>query len=175
MRSKTIRWSMTLTVLLFGSQGLAGESPLTPDVLRKVHESNQKEIQMGKVAEKEGMSIDVKAFGRMLVKDHSAADKKVLAFAKKENVDFRATSPSTGEDEDMSSMPAGSDFDLHFAQAMLEDHIKDISEVTAARDNTPDKRLKELLSEMLPTLRKHQEKAQSLVDQFRKQHSEARQ
>jgi predicted outer membrane protein len=48
---------------------------------------------------------------------------------------------------------------------MLADHKKDVAEVTAARDATTDPKLKRLLTDMLPVLKKHQDTAQKLVDQ----------
>ena len=61
----------------------SNETSPTATVLNKLHLSNQKEIEMGKVAEKGGQSKDVRNFGKDLVKDHTAADKKVAAPAPK--------------------------------------------------------------------------------------------
>jgi putative membrane protein len=141
----------------------AASPPATADVLGKLHLSNQKEIEMGKQAEKDGQSKDVKAFGKTLVKDHAAADKKVAALAKKEKIDLAASTPSAKD-----AMPppaAGPDFDAKFGQMMLADHKKDIGEVTEAQNATTDEQLKKLIGEMLPTLEKHQELAQKIVDE----------
>jgi predicted outer membrane protein len=94
----------------------------------------------------------------MLVKDHSDADKKVNKVAKEEKVDLGTPSPKPME------MSAGADFDAKFAREMLDDHKKDIAEVTEARDKTDDLKLKKLLSDMLPTLQKHEETAQKILD-----------
>jgi putative membrane protein len=111
-------------LLLLAGRASAADAPATADVLAKLHASNQKEIAMGKLAEKNGTSKDVIKYGKMLVKDHSAADKKVVALAK-----------------------------------------KDIAEATTARDNTTDEQLKKLLTELVPTLQKHQDAAQHIVDE----------
>jgi hypothetical protein len=65
-------------------------------------------------------------------------------------------------------MGKGAEFDAHFAKMMLVDHKKDIPEVTAARDNTKDESLKELLTVILPTLKKHQAEAEKIVDMTKK-------
>jgi putative membrane protein len=153
--------SIAAAFMLIGATSRAADPPVTADVLQKLHESNQKEIQAGKMAEKNGQSKQVKDYGKMLVKDHSAADKKVSALAKQETIDLPA--PAAGAHE-MSGMAADPSFDGKFAQEMLEDHKKDIAEVTEARDNTKDAKLKKLLSDMLPTLQKHEEAAQKIVD-----------
>lgn len=150
--------SLAGLLLLTATPVLAADAPATSDVLAKVHESNQKEIAMGKMAQKNGKSKDVTSFGKTLVKDHTAADKKVVALAKKEKIDLPA--PPAPKDD----MPMNADFDAAFAKSMVEDHKKDIDEVTKARDATTDDKLKKLLTDMLPTLQKHEDTAQKLVD-----------
>lgn len=130
-------------------------------VLNELHHANQKEIAMGKLAEKEGQSKDVKSFGKMLVTDHTAADKKVAAMAKQEKVTLE---PAPSMKDEMASLPKGAEFDMKFAQLMVDDHKKAIADVTAARDETGDPKLKKLLDEILPILQKHEETAQKIVD-----------
>jgi putative membrane protein len=137
----------------------AADPPATSEVLGKLHQSNQKEIEMGKMAQKNGTSKEVKEFGKTLVKDHTAADKKVTALAKKEKVELPAAAAGEGHE-----MAAGADFDSKFAQEMLDDHKKDVAEVTSARDATNDEKLKKLLTELVPTLQKHEDTAQKLVE-----------
>ena len=141
-------------LLLSPAMVQAADPPATSEVLGKLHHSNQKEIEMGKMAQKNGTSKEVKAFGTMLVKDHSAADKKVMALAKKEKIDLAtATKPPSGDE--MAGMAKGADFDAKFAQDMLDDHKKDVAETTAARDSTNDDKLKKLLTEIVPTRQEH--------------------
>jgi putative membrane protein len=148
-------------LLLVAGQARAADAPVTADVLAKLHESNQKEIAMGKLAQKNGQSKDVIKFGKMLVKDHSAADKKVVGLAKKEKLQL--PSPPEVKHDDMGAKSP--DFDSKFARDMLDDHKKDIAEATAARDNTTDEQLKKLLTDMLPTLQKRQDTARHIVDE----------
>jgi putative membrane protein len=148
-------------LLLLAGRASAADAPVTADVLGKLHESNQKEIAMGKLAEKNGQSKDVIKYGKMLVKDHSAADKKVIALAKKEKVEL--PNPPEVKHDDMAAK--GSAFDSKFAKDMVDDHKKDIAEATTARDNTTDEQLKKLLTELVPTLQKHQDAAQHIVDE----------
>jgi putative membrane protein len=56
---------------------------LSDDVLlRQLHRTNLMEIQAGQLAQRNGSSPKVKEFGARLVRDHQAADKKVVALAK---------------------------------------------------------------------------------------------
>jgi putative membrane protein len=159
---KVLRYGLVGALLTGGtSAALAADPPPTADVLGKLHQSDQKEIEAGKMARKNGQSKQVQDYGKMLVKDHSDADKKVSALAKQQKVDLAASAPAA--DPGM-NMAAGAFDDSKFARDMLDDHKKDIAEVTEARDNTNDPKLKKLLSDILPTLQKHQEAAQKILD-----------
>jgi putative membrane protein len=141
-------------------------SAQTAQVLTKLHQSNQMEIAAGKLAQEKGQSKDVKSFGKTLVTDHSAADKKVMALAKEEKIDLPAEVPVPAEKMDMLKGKSGADFDKMFASHMLEDHKKDIAEAKAARDSTTDAKLKALLTSTIPVLEKHEQIAQKLVDKL---------
>lgn len=47
---------------------------------------------------------------------------------------------------------------------MVGAHKKDIAALTKARDSTADEKLKKLLTELLPTLQKHEDTAQKILD-----------
>ena len=158
--------ALILGGLLVAGSGRAAEAPktaTTTEVLGTLHESDLKEIQAGEIAQKNGKSKAVRDYGKMLVKDHTVADEKVAALAQRESVDLVAATPAPGPNE-MGTMATGPDFDKKFAQEMLDDHRKAIAALTAARDNTADPQLRKLLSELLPTLEKHADAAQKIVD-----------
>jgi putative membrane protein len=161
-------WALACVVGLLLAGGLGGmgwsaDAPMTGAVLGKLHHANLKEISMGKLAQKSGQSKEVKAFGQALVKDHTAADQKVVALAKQEKLNLETQTPPM-TDADMPAMPAGADFDAKFARMMLEDHEHSISDASAARDATNDDKLRKLLDELLPVLWRHREAAQHIVD-----------
>ena len=152
-------WALGATFLV---PAVSLAAPSTAEVLGKLHQSDQHEIEMGKQAEKNGNTKAVKDFGKMLVKDHTDADKKVTALAKKEKVDLTANTPPMKSE--MAAIPPGPEFDKKFAQSMLEDHKKDVAETTQARDSTDDAQLKKLLTDVVPVLEKHEQTAQKIVD-----------
>jgi putative membrane protein len=154
--------TVCLAGVLAGGAARAGDAPSTAEVLGKVHQSNLKEIAMGKMAQSHGMSNAVQSFGKALVRDHSAADKKVVKLARDEKIDLAAVTPPN--DARLDEMHTGTAYDDAFAKDMVDDHNKDVAEVTAARDTTTDPKLKKLLAEILPVLKKHLETAQKLVD-----------
>jgi len=166
-------WSACLVGLLAGrltgGVARADDGSDTARVLGKLHRANQTEIDMGKMAQDHGTSKGVKDFGKMLVRDHAAADKKVSKLAKDAKVDLKANTPPSDSHPD--TIHTGAAFDNAFARNMLDDHEKDVAEVKAARDSTADPRLKKLLTELLPVLEKHKMTAQNLVAQAEKEKS----
>jgi putative membrane protein len=159
------RCGVALALLLAGGAARAADTSETATVLGKLHHSNQMEIDMGKLAQEKGMSKEVKSYGKTLVTDHTAADKKVTALAKQEKIELTATMPPMAGDKMAQLKTAtGAEFDKAFARDMLEDHTKDVDEAKAARDKTTDPKLKSLLTSTIPVLEKHREIAQKLVD-----------
>jgi putative membrane protein len=159
-------WLAGLAGLFAGGIAMAADQPSTADVLGKIHHANLHEIHMGKMAVNHALSADVKAFGKALMTDHAMADKKVLQLAKDENVSLTAGAPVP--DTHLGREFTGAAFDDAFAKEMLADHEKDIADVTAARDATTDAKLKALLTDLLPVLKKHEDTAQKLVDKAAK-------
>lgn len=147
------------TLLFLGGSAFAADPPSTVDVLGKLHHADQTEITMGKLAEKDGQSKQVKELGKMLVKDHTAADRKVSVLAKAEKIDL-ADAGAAG----MVEPSPGPEFDAKFAQMMVDAHKNDIAALTNARDSTADEKLKKLLTGLLPTLQKHEDAAQKILD-----------
>jgi putative membrane protein len=143
-------------------------------IVAKLHRVNQMEIDAGKMAEDKGSTKAVQDFGAELVRDHEAADKKVLAFAGKAGIDASSTAASSPADQaedrsDQQNMDqlhhlSGAAFDRQFASAMQEGHAKTITAVTSAQSAVGDKQLKALLGNLLPTLRKHEQTAEKLVN-----------
>jgi putative membrane protein len=146
---------------LFVGTARAAALPSTAEVLEKLHTSNLTEIEAGKLAQDNGHSKATKDYGEMLVSDHTSADKQVVALAKEEKIDLSSSTPVVGS-KSLADLSAGPAFDRRFARSMVDDHKKEIAEVTAARDSTTDAKLKALLSALLPTLERHESMAKSL-------------
>jgi putative membrane protein len=144
---------------LFGGAALAADTPSTIEVLGKLHDADQGEITMGKLAEKDGESKEVRDFGKMLVKDHTDADKKVAVLANEEKIELGKPRPM-----DMAGPASGPTFDVKFAQLMVYADQRDIAALTKARDSSTDDKLKKLLTELLLTLQKHEDTAQKILD-----------
>jgi putative membrane protein len=126
------------------------------------------EVELGKIAQKNGSSNDVKEYGKMLEKDHAAANEKLRSIASAENISV----PSSMDNEhtmhvsDMGSR-SGADFDKAFIAMMLDDHEKDIAEFKKAAESNSNQKIKDFASQTLPTLQKHLDKARSIKSKMK--------
>jgi putative membrane protein len=152
---------MCAASVLASGTPLAAEPPTTAEVLSTIHRANAKEVDMGRMAAEVGKAKEVRSFGKTLVKDHLAAEKKVQKLAKDEKLELASTT-APGESE---TLPTGDAFDATFARMMLADHQKAVAALESAREATTDDKLKKLIGDLLPVLRRHEDTARHLVDQ----------
>ena len=141
---------------------LAERGALPAAVLGRLHLANIREIMMGKRAEKKGQSKDVRDFGSLLVRDHSASDKRLLAFAKRQKLDVSVTG-QTLEEPDVEGTGT---FDERFAKGIFDGHEKSIADVKKAKEASKDDAVNTFLDSILPMLRHHRDLAQELVDKY---------
>ena len=143
------------------------------DVLQKLHHTNQEEIKAGQLAQQKSSSSDVKQYGAMLVKDHTKADQDVTALASKINVDLKAMKMHAEHPEkkqvhenkmDQLQKMTGKDFDRAFAQMMVNGHREAIEMVKDARSTVQNAEVKSLLEQLLPTLQKHEDMANDILN-----------
>jgi putative membrane protein len=137
----------------------------TPDavILKELHAANLAEIQEGTLAQQQAAADKVKKYGRMLIKDHTAADQLVAKEAVRLGISLTDTLPPSASD-DVAALKAasGAAFDKSFCDAEASGHAKVIADVQAAQKGGVDKGVKKLLGKLLPTLKKHEKEAQRL-------------
>jgi putative membrane protein len=142
-------------------------------LLERLHQANQTEVKLGRLAAQNAQSPEVKTYGDTLVKDHGAADEKVLAYAKKKGLTLAEPKPL--DEVERKSMAAGKameeklqvlkgqPFDACFMADMVGDHDADLGKLTAAQQSLTDAGLKPLLQEMSQTVRRHRQDAYTLL------------
>lgn len=123
---------------------------------------NLAEIAVGDLAQKNGGSDDVKAFGKMLVDDHTASNQKATSLAQANGV----TPPNEPKPADKDAQQnlaklSGPEFDREFGKAMVKGHKEAIVTFEAASKGDDD--VAKFAQETLPTLQKHLEQAQSIA------------
>jgi putative membrane protein len=134
-------------------------------VLSSLHATNQLEIQFGQLAESKGQSQKVRDFGKQLVKDHQAADKKVQALASQKGITLGAEKAPSAEDERhmddqkkaLSRLQSldGQQFDDQFLSEMAKGHEHTISMLDKSKATVQDKDVDKLVSSLRPVLEKH--------------------
>ena len=154
------------------------KDPAAVDLLSQLHETNQTEVELGKMAGQKGSTPDVRSYGKELMSDHSAADRKVEKVARDLGLELSPpTAPSKALQEkqnhdgavrEMLENVSGKDFDRDFLEAMSKDHQKAIQDLTEALNTTSDAKVKALLQELLPKLKEHQQMAEKLLAQAKK-------
>lgn len=122
------------------------------------------EIELGQLALKNTQDEKVRTYAQRMVKDHSAADKKLQAIAAKENLQLPQSLDK--EHESLKSKLQGlkgEDFDRAYVQAMAKGHDKAVAlfESASQQPQMPGE-LKQFAASTLPTLEQHQEMARSL-------------
>ena len=159
-------WGLALAAgwIMNSGLGWSADAPLTSVVLGKVHHSNLKEISMGDLAQKSGHSLEMKDFGRALVDEHTAVDKRVVDLARVSLVDLPShTLPLTPQEN--AGIPVNNDFDTALAKVIFDDCEEELTEEAAARDATGDEKLRALLDDIIPTLRKQRDIARRIADE----------
>ena len=152
-----------------------GTTPSPSEMLADLHMADQSEVELGKVAEKLAQSKDVKAFGRRMVKDHTALDRDAEAWAKKNNVTIGAPPQDDAHQGEMQKMQdlkqrlqtlSGAEFDKTYMQAMAEDHAADLRKVQTFGQQTTDKSLLKLLGKAEKVIASHKKEADRLVQKL---------
>jgi len=147
----------------------AALSEIDAQVVAHLHAVDQLEIELGKLAQHNG-TAPVKTYGQMLVKDHTAFDAKLVAFAKKHGVTSIPAdeSPSITEKNDLDAEKGkletlhGSAFDQELLPMMAAAHDKEVVKANANIAVVSDGGLKMMLENVKPTLQKHADEARRL-------------
>lgn len=120
------------------------------------------EVRLADLALQKSNDSDVKAFANRMKKDHAAANDKLKSIVgSSEQLPMNL---SAEQQQQVSSLESksGDDFDKAYADTMVQDHQKDVSEFENASNNAPTQELRQFASQTLPTLKEHLKLAQQL-------------
>jgi putative membrane protein len=122
------------------------------------------EVELGKTAQEKAISPRVKAFGTMMVQDHSEANHKLKTIATGLNIALPdSVSDDARKEIDKLKMKTGKDFDKSYVAMMVDDHKKDIAEFRKCADNCSDSMIKNFAYVTLPVLEKHLDSIQAIA------------
>jgi putative membrane protein len=106
------------------------------------------EVQMGKMAEQQGQSAEVKKIGARMVADHSKANGELMSVAQKKGVKVEKTAAK------MEKMNSAS-FDQEYLAMMVKDHEKDAAEFEKELKQGQDADVKAFARTTLPVIKAH--------------------
>ncbi len=120
------------------------------------------EVELGKLALKNGSAPEVKQFAQMMIDDHTNANNELIALAQKKNITLPTTLSSDKQDKvnDMAKK-TGHDFDVAYMDFMVDDHKEDIDDFKDEADKGNDADIKAWASGKVATLESHLQMAEN--------------
>lgn len=142
-------------------------------IIAHLHHVNQMEIDLGKVARKNG-TASLTSYSETLETDHKSADKDLTSFAKKHGLttipaDKPQTDAEKQEQNDAAAKVArvktlkGAEFDKEFLTIMVSDHEKELTRIEPSISTASDPDLQAILQSFKPVLQRHADQARDLL------------
>lgn len=122
------------------------------------------EVTLGQLAEQKASSPRVKAFGSMMVSDHSKAntDLKNITDAKNFQVASSMEQKHQKHVDDLGKKE-GKEFDKAYMKMMTDDQEKDVKAFEKASANATDATIRDFATRTLPVLRTHLDSARAIL------------
>jgi putative membrane protein len=123
------------------------------------------EVEAGELAQKKGNSQDVKDFGAMMVKDHTAANEKLQSVAAAESIKL----PTTSSAMQMASKAklevlSGDTFDKSYIKGQITAHEQTAALFKKEIASGTDAQAQAFAKETLPTVQAHLKKIRAIAD-----------
>ena len=132
------------------------------DLMTRAAAGGLYEVAAGTLVQEKGRSPTVKAFGEMLIKDHTAANGELKALASAKGVTLPTAVPADKKKR-LDKIAKAKDFDKEFVDEVgVDDHKKDIQLFEKASKDADDAEVKAFAAKTLPTLKAHHEHAEGL-------------
>src|SRR5438477_9990895 len=159
MKSKIIITSrfgiLALAVVSFSFAGLAmaQNPPSAKDktFMKKAAKGGMMEVAMGKLAEKNGQSDDVKSFGKRMVTDHTKANDELKSIASQKGVQLPAKEPKLKWTSDKA-----------YIDMMVKDHEKDLAEFKEEASSGSDPDVKKFADDTAKVVQEHLDLAKEI-------------
>jgi putative membrane protein len=153
--------------------------PLVRNWVEDRLEGGMREVKLGELASQKAQNADVKAFGRMMVQDHTKSGEELKQIASKHNI----TAPAQPDDDtrdatERFSKLQGAEFDREYMNRMVDDHEKTLNALEdrldkegdnenprytpKKADNPLENELNQWAAKVVPTVRQHLERARQL-------------
>ncbi|WP_426755133.1 DUF4142 domain-containing protein [Myxococcus sp. Y35] len=145
-------------------------------LLERLHYTNQQEIMLGKLAQQNAQSPEVKSFADMMVKDHTAMDQKLMTYAQSKgmklsdkprpmnDMEKKAMAQDQATMEELKTLK-GLPFDSCYMAGQVGDHDAALGKVLAARQGMPNApaEVSAMLQEASQKMPAHREQAWTIL------------
>ncbi len=123
------------------------------------------EVELGNLAQQQASNARVKAFGAMMVRDHSKANDelKKIAGDKQVSLPVEMSNHHQMMVDDLKKK-SGKDFDKAYIDMMVDDHHEDIEAFKEAAGDAVDSDIRGFAGRTLPTLQTHLDSATAIKD-----------
>jgi putative membrane protein len=145
-------------------------------ILQIIHVANQGEIEQARLAQSKSKNPRVKKLAAMMIKDHTAADAKGMAVAKKGSLTPAPSATSTTLESEAKSVTStlssqsGADFDRDYVDIQVKEHQAVLDMIDQKLlPNAKNPNLIAFLNEVRPKIAKHLQHAQDLQSALQKQ------
>jgi len=136
---------------------------------RKAADAGLLEVRLGELAQKNGVSADVKKLGEHMVSDHSKANNELKAIASKKGISLpSALGEKNQKKYNELAAKKGADFDQAYSEYMVEDHEMVISMFEKQVKDGNDADLKAFAAKTKPTLDHHLHMSKETRDAVKK-------
>jgi putative membrane protein len=119
-------------------------------------EISYREIELGKLAQNDGGSANIREMGKMMETDHSELIKELKKLANRKLITIPEESSSRTEEikNDLGNK-AGNDFDKHYCDLMVDGQKEAIKKYKSASEDIADIDIKNYATKSLTLLRNH--------------------
>jgi putative membrane protein len=112
--------------------------------MKKAAKGGMMEVAMGKLAEQNGKSDDVKSFGKRMITDHGKANDELKSIAEKKGVTLSSKEPTHKWNSDKAYM-----------DMMVKDHEKDLAEFQEEAKSGSDPDVKKFAEDTAKMVQEH--------------------
>ena len=121
------------------------------------------EVEMGKIAQQNAQSDEVKQFGARMVSDHGQANQKLQSLASQKGVDLPQQLDAKHQRQlEQMSKKQGAAFDHAYMANMVKDHNEDVKAFRHEAKNAKDPDLKQFASTTLDVIEQHDKLAKNV-------------
>lgn len=114
------------------------------------------EVRMGELTARRALRPDVKAYGQLMVKDHTAINSDLKALAAQKGIVVPETLDAKHQAMlDKLAAVADTEFDTTYIDHMIRDHQEDLRDFKTAAGQTQDSEFKAFLDKTIPVLDQH--------------------